>query len=340
MFMPVLNQVSGNKNSPYPTPEDLSNENDDEVETIRYKSAMLRQFLIARRVLYDAFGHFNLADGWALASHVALSTLLALFPFLIFATTLANFLGADQFSETAVKLVFDTWPENIAAPLAREVENVLTVPRGGLLTLSVIVAAVFASNGVEALRVALNRAYRVSEQRNYFYLRAQSLAIVLLATLGLLAIGVLLILAPIVINFAEDIVHVLPWMSDVSIPGGWLRVLIALLLIATGLLFVHKWLPAGKRSIGGIAPGICVTIVFWAIGASLFAAYLDSFSTYASTYAGLASIMIALVFLYIIAAIFILGAELNAAILQFRRARAHLAPYNREHAAGPDARNN
>jgi len=31
----------------------------------------------------DAFGHFNADDGWAMASHVALSALLALFPFLL-----------------------------------------------------------------------------------------------------------------------------------------------------------------------------------------------------------------------------------------------------------------
>jgi membrane protein len=69
-------------------------------------------------------------------------------------------------------------------------------------------------------------------------------------------------------------------------------------------------------------PGIAFTIISWAVGASLFATYLESFGTYVTTYAGLASIMIALVFLYIIAAIFILGAELNAAIFQFRKARS------------------
>ena len=98
-----------------------------------------------------------------MASHVALSGLLALFPFLIFGTALAGFLGADTFSETAVHLLFDTWPQDIADPLSREIEQVLTIPRGGLLTLSVLAAAYFASNGVEALRVSLNRAYRVSQ---------------------------------------------------------------------------------------------------------------------------------------------------------------------------------
>ncbi|HMF66281.1 MAG TPA: YhjD/YihY/BrkB family envelope integrity protein, partial [Phyllobacterium sp.] len=44
--------------------------------------------------------------------------------------------------------------------------------------------------------------------------------------------------------------------------------------------------------------------------------YLETFATYVSTYAGLASIMAAIVFLYIVAAIFIIGAEINAAIIR------------------------
>jgi membrane protein len=57
-----------------------------------------------------------------------------------------------------------------------------------------------------------------------------------------------------------------------------------------------------------------------------FGAYLAEFSrNYVSTYAGLASVMVALVFLYTTAAIFILGGELNAAIL---RAKSKSQPVN------------
>ena len=136
---------------------------------------------IAWKVIFDAVWHFSEDDGWAMASHVALSTLLAIFPFLIFGTALGSFLGADQFATTAVHFIFDTWPESIAKPISDEVVRVLTIPRGGLLTISVLAAAYFASNGVEALRVSLNRAYRVAESRPWYKTRVASLGFVLLA---------------------------------------------------------------------------------------------------------------------------------------------------------------
>ena len=280
---------------------------------------MLRRLVIIKRVLGDALGHFNYDDGWALASHLALSALLALFPFLIFATSLASFLGADAFADTAVHLIFDTWPDEIAAPIAREVSSVLTVQRGDFLTIGILAAAFFASNGIEALRVGLNRAYRVLDRRSIFYLRAQSLAFVLIATIGFLIVSSLLVVLPVAIGIAQQR---LPWIEPyVGTINLW-RILIAAVVIVLALVAVHLWLPAGKRRFREIVPGLIFTLVFWVVGSSLFATYLSYFSTYASTYAGLASIMIALVFLYIVSAIFILGGELNAAIKRYLDARA------------------
>ncbi len=283
---------------------------------------MLRRLVIIKRVLGDAIGHFNYDDGWALASHLALSALLALFPFLIFATSLASFLGADAFAETAVHLIFDTWPEEIAAPIAREVSSVLTIQRGDFLTIGILAAAFFASNGIEALRVGLNRAYRVLDRRSIFFLRAQSLAFVLVATIGFLVVSSLLVVLPVAIGITQQR---LPWIEPYIGTINLWRILIAAVIIVLALIAVHLWLPAGKRRFREIVPGLIFTLVFWVVGSSLFATYLSYYSTYASTYAGLASIMIALVFLYIVSAIFILGGELNASIKRYLDARAKVA---------------
>jgi membrane protein len=274
-----------------------------------------------KRVVQDAFGHFDTDDGWAMASHLAITALMALFPFLIFSTALASFLGAKAYADTAVHLVFDTWPDAIAEPIAREVVNVLTVERSGFLTFGIVVAAFFASNGIEALRVSLNRAYRVRENRSFLFRRIQSLAFVFIATFGFLTISVLLVLAPLIGAIAVDTMPWLrPYMGTITV---W-RYIIASSVIVLGLIAVHVWLPAGRRSFVDIVPGIIFTLTGWLTGSSLFAAYLGQFSTYVSTYAGLASIMVAVVFLYIVSAIFILGGELNAAIRRYADARARV----------------
>lgn len=281
----------------------------------------MRKIVALKRILYDMLGHFNDDDGWSMASHLAITALMALFPFLIFATTLASFLGASAFAETAVHIVFDTWPAQIAAPISREVINVLTVQRTDLLTYGVLLAAFFASNGIESLRTALNRAYRVVETRSFIFRRIQSLAFVFIATIGFLVISVLLVFAPLIVRLAlENFEWVEPYLGTITL---W-RFVIASVVIVLGLIAVHVWLPAGKRRFVDIVPGIIFTLIGWLVGSTVFANYIDRFSSYVTTYAGLASIMIAVVFLYIVSAIFILGGELNAAISRYFEARARV----------------
>lgn len=275
-------------------------------------SAILRTLY---NVVYDAVFHFLEDDGFAMASHVALSCLLAIFPFLIFGTALASFLGASQFSGTAIHLIFDTWPEAIAKPLAEQVIQVLTVPRGGLLTISVLAAAYFASNGVEALRIGLNRAYRVPERRAWYFTRLASLGYVLIATLVFAAISILLVAIPLVLNYARQWI---PLFADtLDIIASW-RIYGTLFTLTVGLLIVHLWLPAGRRKVFDVVPGVLLTLLLWLLGAMIFAYYLARFANYAATYAGLASIMIVIIFLYMVAVIFLIGAEFNAALMKFK----------------------
>ncbi len=48
------------------------------------------------RIAMDAFYRFNADDGWAIASHIALSILMSMFPFLILVTAIAGFIGSQE----------------------------------------------------------------------------------------------------------------------------------------------------------------------------------------------------------------------------------------------------
>ncbi len=118
------------------------------------------------RVLYDAIMRFSEDDGWAIASHIALSILTSLFPFLIFVTALPD---------EVAHILLQTWPQQVAAPIANEIHNVLTQTRSGPPTIGVILAIYFSSSGVGAVRIGLNRAYNVRNSRPWWLLRLKSI---------------------------------------------------------------------------------------------------------------------------------------------------------------------
>jgi membrane protein len=115
---------------------------------------MRRALAIAR----DAYRRFDADDGWAIASHIALSALMAMFPFFIVLTSVAGFLGYSDLADEVAKLMLAVWPEEVALPIAREIQRVLTTTHTGVFTLGLVFAVYFASSGVESLRIGLNRA--------------------------------------------------------------------------------------------------------------------------------------------------------------------------------------
>ncbi len=275
---------------------------------------MLRQFY---RIAFDAYRRFNADDGWAIASHIALSTLMSLFPFLILVTALAGFIGSRDLADEVAKILLAAWPEQVAGPIATQMHSVLTTARGDLLTIGVVLALYFSSSGVESLRIGLNRAYNITEVRGWWRLQLESIGYVLISAVALIAMALLVVLGPLI--FAMAVRHA-GWLEPFAPLINFLRLAVASTVLIIALVLVHKWLPAGRRRLVEIVPGVLATLVLWLLAGEVFGRYLADFAyTYVTYYAGLASAMIALMFLYLVASIFLYGGELNTAIKHARR---------------------
>jgi membrane protein len=283
------------------------------------------------RIAFDAFRHFNADDGWAIASHIALSALMSLFPFLLVVTALAGIIGGSkELADVAAGILLQAWPEQVATPIAREIHDVLSSANGQVLTVGVVLALYFSSSGVESLRIGLNRAYNVIEPRSWWLLRLESIAYVVIGAVALLAFAFLVVLAPLIWRAAMR--HA-AWLEPFAALIDFTRFIAAALVLVISLLIVHLWLPAGRRSLREIAPGVIATLALWLIGGAAFGRYLAEYAfAYTIYYAGLASAMITLVFLYVTASIFVYGGELNAVIRDARKAR----PARAAQAAKPD----
>ena len=275
----------------------------------------MRQLRYVFHIGLDAFYTFLADDGWAIASHIALSTLMALFPFLIVLASLAGFFGSKELADQAAALMLETWPKQVADSLSDQIHNVLTTPRGGALTIGAVLAVYFASNGVESLRVAMNRAYAVTEPRRWYWLRLESIGYTLIAAFSSLAMAFLIVLGPLILEATRRYIPLVVETNENFL--NTTRYAIAIVAMIVALFTVHAWLPAGRRRFVQILPGIVFTMAASLVSGIVFGQYLARFANnYVTMYAGLASVIIALVFLYFIAAIFVYGGELNAAIIK------------------------
>lgn len=264
------------------------------------------------RVVGIAIGRLYQDDGWAMASHLTLSGLMALFPFLIFMAAIAGVFGAEELADDAATYILDVMPGTVADGIANEVHRVLTGDNAGVITISLVVMFYLASNGVEAVRSALSRAYGQKPSFGLLYRRLQSLGFVVIGALAGIALALLGVFGPLIWDLLQRWV---PALEDFNQSFQIFRYVIVGSLLTAALTAAHLWLPGrGNWRHLRIWPGIATTLALWWIATTAFAAYLKTFAHYVSTYAGLASIVTALIYLYIMSLLLIFGAEINAAI--------------------------
>jgi len=252
-----------------------------------------------------------------LAGNIAFRALFSIFPFLIFLVTLAGFFGNEGLATGIVDFLLSVAPATLVNTLAPEIHSILTVPRTGLLSLSVLLTIWSAMGGVDSVRVALNRAYNVRETRSVWMLLLLQVSFVVASAVILLVAAALLVVFPIAVatinRYAPALVQNIGLIEILRVP-------VAIVLIMLGLQAAHRLLPAKQQKAGDIFPGVLVTTVVWVVVALVYSYYLVSFSTFASTYASLSGLFAAMFFLYLSALVLLLGGEFNR-VLQIHRQR-------------------
>lgn len=248
-------------------------------------------------------------EGLELSGYIAFASFFALFPFLIFLATLAGFLGDASTADEFISGMFTFMPDDVAETLAPAIRQVVESRQGGLLTFSIILALWFASNGVEALRAGLNRAYKVTEERPVWWLRLQSMGFVIASAIVILFLSVAVILGPVVWQALGPRVD---QALDASLLLFSARYLVATVLLFVVLLVLHRWLPNTRQAFIRVLPGVIVTVILLLVGAGIFSWYVGNLADYSVVYGSLGGVAVTLFFFYVGGIIFQFGGEINA----------------------------
>lgn len=258
----------------------------------------------AWKALVDTIDH----DGVEHAGYLAFLALLALFPFLVFIAALAGFIGESAIGERFITLVLSNLPTEVATALKPRMEEIVSGPPQGLLTLAIVGAVWTSSSAVEGLRTILNRAYRVATPPAYILRRLLSIAQIFVLT-GIIIVSMsLLIFVPLVwqqMQVSFPIEEVLsPFWAYIQYGSITL-----ILFLAIALLYFI--LPNIRQTWRSVAPGALVVVVGWIGTGMLLSIYLSHFQQVNVIYGSLGGIIVALLFFYIVSMIFIYGAEFN-----------------------------
>lgn len=259
----------------------------------------------SKRVIQE----FVADDMLTFAAALSFQVFFSLFPFILFLVALLGFLNVPEFFDWLLGQSRAVLPEQATGVVEQAIGQIRDQAQGGLLSFGILVALWSSSAAVRMTMHALNVAYDVEEERPAWKRFPLSIFYtLLLVVLVIAAVGLMLIGPQVATWLAQQIglgsVFVMLW--------SWLRMPVAVLLLMAILALVYYLFPNVDQPFRFITPGAVLAVLVW-LGASLgFSFYVGSFADYSATYGSIGAIIVLLLYLYISAAVLLLGAEVNA----------------------------
>lgn len=247
-------------------------------------------------------------DGVEHAGYMSFLILLSLFPFIVFFLALASFLGASELGSYFVDFLLQNLPENATDSIKNTIYDLVKAPPTSLMTLAIFGTIWTSSSFVEGLRTILNRVYHVSIPPPYLFRRLLSIVQFLIINMIIFIVMFLLIIVPSAISKFPNISIIIDNYLLFSDYLKYFLIWVAMFCMVSSFYFI---IPNKKIKFVQVVPGTIVTILLWAASGKLLSNYLTYYRQFSLIYGSLGSIIITMLFFYIVSIIFIYGAELN-----------------------------
>ena len=256
------------------------------------------------------------------AAQLSYYFLLALFPLLLFLTTLFGYIdgAGSHLRNKLMSYLGDVVPASALQLVVVTIDEVTNARGGGKLSIGLLIALWAASSGVNAMGQALNAAYDVRETRPWWKLRLISLALTV-------ALAVLIISALLIVLYGGRLGHSVAALihegGAFSVVWRILQWPICLTSVFTAFSLIYhfapnvgakpgsKRLPASDYRRRWLSPGVVVAVVLWLLVSLGFRLYLHFFNSYSATYGSLGALIILMFWFYLTGAAILLGGEVN-----------------------------
>jgi membrane protein len=295
----------------------------DRAEALGQKARLLKLPFFDGEPLYSVAVFFwkGIVDGAisTRASAIAFNFILAIFPAIIFIFTLIPYVPIENFQQQLLILLQSILPHDAFVAIQGTIEDIITQPRGGLLSFGFLAAFIFATNGIVSVIAAFNGTIHAIETRSWINQRLVALVLAIILTL-LTAFSVALITASqAVMNFLVDRGFLQTDLTYYLLLGGKWLVICALFFF--GYAFLFYLAPARKTKFRFISAGGTLATILTIITTIGFSFYINNFGKYNTLYGSIGTLVVVMLSFYFNALILLIGFELNVSVWRARRSK-------------------
>ncbi len=255
------------------------------------------------------------------ANSMAYSFFLSIFPGLLVLLALLPYFPIGNMVTTFRRGYVNFLPKEMADYIDNIIIEMTQTSREGLLSLSIILALVFASNGVLSMVKGFHKSYEMTyKKQNTFQQRWRAFLLTML--LGVLFIG----------SIASIILGRPALLKLLTLAGvnpenyhffNFIRWFGVFILYYISITIIYRIGPAYRNKERLFSPGATLATILSMFSTFGFAIYVENFSNYNQVYGSIGALILILLWLQINSFIILLGYELNASIAINRDLLAH-----------------
>ena len=255
------------------------------------------------------------------AAELSYYFLLALFPLLLFLTTLLGYLAAagSQIRNSLIRYLGTVMPYSALDLVHRTIDEISDEKGGGKLSFGLLAALWVASNGMAAITETLNVAYGVRETRSWWRARLVSIGLTIMLALMIVLGLTTVLLGDRLADFIASAVGFGYTFALLWKILQWPIVLIFLLVTFSLIYYFAPNLP--RREWHWLTPGTVLAVALWLLVSFAFRLYLHFFDSYSVTYGSLGAVIVLMLWFYFTGIAILIGGELNAEIYLAAKSR-------------------
>jgi membrane protein len=273
--------------------------------TFRNFAWLLRQTIVAS---FDD-------DCFGIAKGAAYSALLSFFPVLTSAAAILVQTRADFVARTIQNFLQEILPPGTEDLVVQRFRSVGERPRG-LLIIAGLISLWAASSVIKSLIEGFQAAYRLPRDRDFLHQSGVAIAMVLLGIVPLLAASLLILFGGQVERAVLNWIRIDPLLN----PLAWVWQLVSRLtryVLAFGTTVgvtttLYYFGPYRRQRWRFVWPGAVLATVLWLLATAGFGWYVRNIARYNAMYGSVGAGIALLVWMYLIAAIALIGCEFNA----------------------------
>lgn len=252
---------------------------------------------------------------FGIAKGAAYSALLSFFPVLTSAAAILVQTRADFVSDALSNFLKQIVPPGTEDLVIRHFQA-----NGARPFLVLVVAAIVslwaASSVFKSLMEGFQAAYRVPRSRTFWRNTGVAIGMVLVSVVPLVAASALLLFGTQVENVVLGWMKVdplwTPWAWAWELLSRLARYAIAFGAIVVATMLLYYFGPNRKQRFAAVFPGAAVATVLWMLATNGFGWYVRHMAHYNVMYGSIGTSIALLVWMYLLAAIALLGCEFNA----------------------------